>query len=87
MRGRIDWKYAPGLELGDAGFDFSVLSEFRSRLLEEEGAAERLLLEKLLAECKERGLLKARGRQRTDSTHVLAAVKATAGGSGAQARR
>jgi transposase len=63
--------------LEDPGFDFSVLSEFRSRLLEEEGLAERLLLEKLLAECKERGLLKARGKQRTDSTHVLAAVKAT----------
>ncbi len=77
VRGRIDWKYALSLELEDPGFDFSVLSEFRSRLLEEEGAAERLLLEKLLAECKDRGLLKARGKQRTDSTHVLAAVKAT----------
>ena len=77
VRGRIDWKYALSLELEDPGFDFSVLSEFRSRLLEEEGAAERLLLEKLLAECKQRGLLKSRGKQRTDSTHVLAAVKAT----------
>ncbi len=77
VRGRIDWKYALSLELEDPGFDFSVLSEFRSRLLEEEGAAERLLLEKLLAECKDRNLLKARGKQRTDSTHVLAAVKAT----------
>ncbi len=75
VRGRIDWKYALGLDLEDPGFDFSVLSEFRSRLLEEEGAAERLLLEKLLAECKDRGLLEARGKQRTDSTHVLAAVK------------
>lgn len=77
VRGRIDWKYALSLELEDPGFDFSVLSEFRSRLLEEEGAAERVLLEKLLAECKDRGLLKSRGKQRTDSTHVLAAVKAT----------
>ncbi|MDP9476182.1 MAG: hypothetical protein M3R38_10955 [Actinomycetota bacterium] len=67
-------KYALGLELEDPGFDFSVLSEFRSRLLE--GGAEGLLLEKLLEECKRRGLLKARGKQRTDSTHVLAAVKA-----------
>jgi transposase len=54
------------------------LSEFRSRLLEEEGRAERLLLEEqTLAECKDRGLLKTRGKQRTDSTHVLAAVKAS----------
>jgi transposase len=74
VRSRIDWKYALGLELEDPGFDFSVLSEFRSRLLE--GGAEHTLLEKLLEECKRRGLLKARGKQRTDSTHVLAAVKA-----------
>ena len=32
VRGRIDWKYALGLELTDSGFDFSVLSEFRQRL-------------------------------------------------------
>jgi len=74
VRSRIDWKYALGLKLEDPGFDFSVLSEFRSRLLE--GGAEHMLLEKLLEECKKRGLLKSRGRQRTDSTHVLAAVKA-----------
>lgn len=75
VRSRMDWKYALGLDLEDPGFDFSVLSEFRSRLLED--GAEYLLLEKLLAECRNRGLLKARGKQRTDSTHVLAAVKAT----------
>lgn len=73
VRARIDWKYALGLELSDPGFDFSVLSEFRSRLLE--GGKERLLLEKLLLGCKERGYLKARGRQRTDSTHVLGALR------------
>src|SRR5229473_1914242 len=31
IRGRIDWKYALGLELTDAGIDASVLSEFRTR--------------------------------------------------------
>jgi transposase len=41
MRGRIDWKYFLGLERTDAGFDASVLSEFRSRLLEHQ-AEERL---------------------------------------------
>jgi len=50
-----------------------VLSEFRSRLVE--GGKERLLLEKLLEGCKERGYLKVRGRQRTDSTHVLGALR------------
>jgi transposase len=73
VRARIDWKYALGLELTDAGFDFSVLSEFRSRLIE--GAAETHLLNTLLAIAQEQGWLKAGGRQRTDSTHVLAAVR------------
>ena len=73
VRARIDWKYALGLELIDAGFDFSVLSEFRSRLIE--GAAETRLLNTLLAIAQEQGWLKAGARQRTDSTHVLAAVR------------
>jgi transposase len=73
VRARIDWKYALSLELTDSGFDFSVLSEFRSRLLE--GGKERVLLEKLLQACKERGYLKVRGRQRTDATHVLGALR------------
>ena len=73
VRGRIDWKYVLGLELTDPGFDASVLSEFRSRLIE--GAAERQLLDSMLARLKAVGLLKARGRQRTDSTHVLAAIR------------
>jgi transposase len=39
MRGRIDWKYALGLELTDPGFHFSVLAEFRARLVAEGGAS------------------------------------------------
>lgn len=62
-----------GLELTDAGFDFSVLCEFRSRLLV--GEAEERLLELVLDHCRQQGLLKARGQQRTDATHVLAAVR------------
>jgi transposase len=73
VRARIDWKYLLGLELTDPGFDFSVLSEFRDRLLV--GSAEELLLDKLLERCRALGLLKARGSQRTDSTHVLAAIR------------
>src|ERR687894_1510024 len=74
VRGRIDWKYALGLALPDPGFDFSVLCEFRPRLVA--GGLEQTLLDAMLARFRERGLLKARGRQRTDSTHVLAAVRA-----------
>jgi transposase len=70
---RIDWKYALGLELSDPGFDFSVLSKFRARLLA--GGQEMQLFDVLLAHLKSLDLLKARGRQRTDSTHVLAAVR------------
>lgn len=73
VRGRIDWTYLLCLELTDPGFDASVLCEFRARLIA--GAAEELLLTKLLSLCQEMGWLKARGRQRTDSTHVLAAVR------------
>jgi transposase len=72
VRARIDWKYALGLELTDPGFHFSVLTEFRARLVA--GKAEHLLLDRMLERFKARGLVKARGKQRTDSTHVLAAV-------------
>src|SRR5215213_680849 len=100
VRGRIDWKYLLGLELAwpgvglawswlglelaDPGFDASVLSEFRTRLVT--GRAEALLLDTLLALCllalcllalcREHKLLVAHGRQRTDSPHVLGAVRA-----------
>jgi len=73
VRARIDWKYLLSLELTDPGFDFSVLSEFRDRLLA--GSAVELLLDKLLERCRALGLLTARGQQRTDSTHVLAAIR------------
>lgn len=73
VRGRIDWKYALGLELTDPGFDFSVLSEFRTRLLE--GGLEEQLLAALVERCRARGLVRARGRCRTDSTHILAVVR------------
>ena len=73
VRARIDWKYALGLELTDAGFDGSVLCEFRQRLLE--GGAERLLFDHLLDRFKAKGLVRAGGKQRSDSTHVLAAVR------------
>lgn len=73
VRGRIDWKYALGLELEDRGFDYSVLSEFRTRLMS--GEAEARLLDRLLAHLKQQGWLKERSQQRTDSTHVLSAIR------------
>jgi transposase len=73
VRSRIDWKYLLGLELTDSGFDYSVLSGFRSRLIA--GEKQTLLLERLLERFREKKLLKVRGTQRTDSTHVLAAIR------------
>jgi transposase len=73
VRSRIDWKYVLGLELTDEGFDASVLCEFRARLLAHE--AEERLFEHLVEQLQQRGWIKKRGVQRTDSTHVLAAVR------------
>jgi transposase len=73
VRCRIDFKYALGLDLDDPGFHHSVLGDFRERLLEE-GRPDRLL-DLALARLKEAGLVRERTAQRTDSTHVLAAVR------------
>ena len=73
VRGRIDWKYALALELTDPGFDSSILSAFRTRLIA--GNAELLLFETMLTLFREQGYVKTRGRQRTDSTHILAAIQ------------
>src|SRR6266496_662366 len=75
MRCGAGWtgKYCLGLELADPGFDFSVLSEFRSRLVA--GAMEAALLEALLARLGELGLVGAGMRQRTDTAHVLGRIR------------
>ncbi|MFF0401819.1 IS1182 family transposase [Streptomyces sp. NPDC005248] len=73
VRCRIDFKYAMALELDDPGFHHSVLADFRERLTED-GRADRLL-DLALARLKEAGLVSERTTQRTDSTHVVAAVR------------
>jgi hypothetical protein len=73
IRSRLDWKYILGLDLTDPGFHHTVLSEFRTRLVA--GEAVSLLLEARLTLAREQGLLKTRGRQRTDSTHVFASIR------------
>jgi transposase len=73
VRARIDWKYALGLELSDSGFDHTVLTGFRQRLIDH--GLEEKVLDLLLARLSDLGMLKGGGRQRTDSTHVLAAVR------------
>lgn len=73
VRGRIDWKYMLGLELTDPGFDHSVLSEFRARLLK--GQKEQELLNILLEKLKQQEVLKSWKRQRTDATYILGAIR------------
>ncbi len=74
VRTRMDWKYALSLELGDEGFDASVLTDFRERLIEH--GAQELVLEPILQVSRQQGWIKAGGKQRTDSTAVLAGVRA-----------
>lgn len=73
VRGRVGWKYVLCLELTDPGFDHTVLSEFRTRGLV--GGAEQVLLDTLRRRLRTRGLRKSRGRPRTDSTPILAAMR------------
>jgi len=73
VRTRIDWKYMLCLEITDPGFDYSVLSEFRARLIEQ--AWEQQLFDRLLQHVKAHGLLQGQREQRTDSTHVLGATR------------
>ncbi|MCX5205979.1 transposase [Streptomyces sp. NBC_00237] len=73
VRGRIGWKYCLGLELHDSGFDASVLSEFRSRLVQDDQADR--LLSRILELLAGRQLLRAGGVQRTDATHVVANIR------------
>jgi transposase len=73
VRRCMDWKYALSLDLHDPGFDFTLLHDFRQRLLAQD-AAQRLL-DTFLTTCKARGWLKARSTQRTASTHILAALR------------
>jgi transposase len=70
---RTSWKYLLGLETTTAGFDYTLLSDFRQRLVDKE--AEHLLFDLLLQACTQRGLLKSGGKQRSDLTHVLAAIR------------
>jgi transposase len=72
VRRCMDWKYALSLDLTDPGFDFTLLHDFRGRVLAHE--AGQRCLDAFLAACKARGWIKARGTQRT-STHVLAAIR------------
>lgn len=73
LRMRLDWKYALHLPLDDQGLDFSVLSEFRDRLIKHQ--AEGWVFDRLVAAFRAKGLIKERGKQRTDSLAMLSKVR------------
>jgi len=73
VRLRLDWKYALHQPVDYAGFNFSVLSEFRARVIQH--GAEARVFEAVLGQLQALGLLKRRGRQRTDSAAVLTKVR------------
>jgi transposase len=75
VRARIDWKYALSLPLNESGFPILRFSQ-NSGSGGSQGSLESKLLDTFLEPCQQRGYLRARSRQRTDSTHVLGAVKA-----------
>jgi transposase len=74
VRSRIDWKYLLGLDLTDPGFDHTILSEFRRRLVEHQATSR--LFDVVLERLQALGVITARGRQRAASTHVLGAIRA-----------
>lgn len=74
VRTRLDWKYLLGLSLEDPGFDHTVLAEFRAKAAA--AGLEQAVLDALTERLSADGLVKPGGRQRTDSTHVIAAVAA-----------
>jgi len=70
----LGWKYALDLELDYEGFHSTVLVYFRDRL--EEQKAERMIFDGVVKLLIELGLVKKRGKQRLDSTHIVGYVKA-----------
>lgn len=73
VRDRITLRYLLGLEYDDPGFDYSILSRFRQRLMK--ANAEHRLLDAIVERCRQQSLFKERGKARTDSTHILASVR------------
>lgn len=69
---RLDWKYALRQELTWTGFHYSDLCNFRKRLIEHE--REWMVFERMVTYLRERGYIRERGKQRTDSTKIIGLV-------------
>lgn len=73
LKFRLDWKIAFGLTVDFIGFHPTVLTYFRDRLLANSKAS--YAFDQILKCLTEQGLVKSGGKQRIDSTHVIAAVR------------
>jgi len=73
VRSRLDWKYLLSLKLTNPGFDFSILSRFRQRLVA--AKAEKQLLNHLRVCRQDHKWQKAGDKQRTGPMQVLARVR------------
>ena len=72
VRFHLGWKHALGLAVDYAGFHPTSLVYFRQRLLEHQNR--RCVFDALLQGLEGKGLVKRRGKQRLDSTHILGLV-------------
>ena len=72
VRLHLGWKHALGLAVDYAGFHPTSLVNFRQRLLEHQES--RCVFDAILRGLEGKGLVKRRGKQRLDSTHILAQV-------------
>jgi transposase len=73
LKFRLDWKIAFGLPLDFLGFHPTVLTYFRDRLIA--NAKGSYAFDQILNHLSEIGLIKSGGKQRIDSTHIIAAVR------------
>jgi len=72
LRTRIDWKVACGLALDDAGFDFTVLTYWRTRLRQSQRPQR--IFEAIRAVVEATGVLKTKHRRALDSSILDDAV-------------
>lgn len=72
LRLHLGWKHALGLAVDERGFHPTTLVYFRQRLLEHQQG--RVAFDALLQGLEQDGLIARRGKQRLDSTHILAQV-------------
>ena len=73
LKFRLDWKIAFELSLEFASIHPTTLTHFRDRLIANEAAS--YAFDRILEHLTRKGLIKANGKQRIDSTHIIGFVR------------